>query len=58
MTKPDTPTKARAVRLPNAHWTMLRALMQLQGRSWIEKAIEREYKRRFPVKAAESGYTA
>jgi hypothetical protein len=47
MKKPDTPTKPGSIRVPHAHWTMLRALMQLQGRGWIEKAIEREYKLRF-----------
>jgi hypothetical protein len=48
MEKINTPTKAKSIRLPNASWLKLRELMQLQGRGWLEKAVDREHKLRVP----------
>jgi len=39
------PTKAASVRLSLEHWAKLRALMQYFGRSWLERAIDREHKK-------------
>jgi len=40
------PSLAQTIRLRLNHWQMLRALMQHYGnRSWLEKAIERAYKK-------------
>lgn len=33
------------VRLYDSYWRKLRAVMQAQGRRWLEKAIDREYKK-------------
>jgi hypothetical protein len=38
-------TKASAIRLTLDHWVKLRHLMQNLGRAWLEKAIDREYKK-------------
>lgn len=42
--KPD-PTSAASIRLPASYWAKLRVLMQRHGRKWLEKAIDREYRR-------------
>jgi hypothetical protein len=42
-TKPET--KVGGVRLQLESWTKMRALMQLLGRGWLEKAIDREYRK-------------
>lgn len=34
-----------SVRLYDSHWRKLRAVMQAKGRRWLEKAIDREYKK-------------
>jgi len=40
------PSLAQTIRLRLAHWKMLRALMQHYGnRAWLEKSIERAYKK-------------
>lgn len=39
-------TKASAIRLTSVHFAKLRTLMQFyRSRVWLEKAIDREYKR-------------
>ncbi len=41
----EAKTKVEGIRLPVAHWTKLRALIQAKGRPWLEKLIDRETKK-------------
>ena len=45
MKKPNTKSKSEGLRLSHEHWPMLRALIQARGRTWLEKWIERTYKK-------------
>lgn len=48
MTNKEDPSLAQSVRLRSSHWVKLRELMQFYGnRQWLEKAIDREYKKIF-----------
>lgn len=40
-------TQAMSVRLPVSVWVKLRQLMQLKGRTWLEKAVQREHRKEF-----------
>jgi len=40
-------TQAMSVRLPFSVWVKLRQLMQLKGRAWLEKAVQREHRKEF-----------
>jgi hypothetical protein len=40
-------TQAMSVRLPVSVWVKLRQLMQLKGRAWLEKAVQREHRKEF-----------
>lgn len=40
-------TQAMSVRLPLSVWVKLRQLMQLKGRTWLEKAVKREHWKEF-----------
>lgn len=40
-------TKAMSIRLPLSVWVKLRQLMQLKGRTWLEKAVQREHRKEF-----------
>jgi hypothetical protein len=52
MKKPATETGT--IRLTKDHWVKLRELMQLFGRSWLEKSIDREHKKERLAKADRS----
>ena len=45
-----TPVQSRSegVRLNVNTWPKLRALMRLKGRAWLEKVIDREYRKSHP----------
>jgi len=40
-------TQSMSVRLPMSVWAKLRQLMQLKGRAWLEKAVQREHRKEF-----------
>jgi len=40
-------TQSMSVRLPLSVWVKLRQLMQLKGRTWLEKAVQREHRKEF-----------
>lgn len=40
-------TQSMSVRLPISVWAKLRQLMQLKGRAWLEKAVQREHRKEF-----------
>jgi len=42
---PKRQTKATSIRLSLDHWPKLRALIQAHGGRWLEKFIDREFKK-------------
>lgn len=55
MKNPRPPSSASAVRLPDSLWPKLRCLMQLKGRGWLERCIEREFNKLTPEQKATAG---
>ena len=45
MSSVNTKSKSEGLRLSHEHWPMLRQLIQIKGRVWLEKLIAREHKK-------------